>query len=102
MEKQKIILGITIEPVMDFDVDILAGWIAKINPKFLNLGADSKNHNLPEPTVDKILALVDKLKEYGIELREKHNLARLTSLRAANVVRNLPRSEIIGARRKKT
>jgi hypothetical protein len=78
MEKQKIILGITIEPVMDFDVDILAGWIAKINPKFLNLGADSKNHNLPEPTVDKIYMFADKLKEYGIELREKHNLSRLT------------------------
>jgi hypothetical protein len=69
---------VTIEPVMDFDVDILSGWIAKINPKFLNLGADSKSHKLPEPTVDKIFALVDKLKEYGIELREKHNLSRLT------------------------
>lgn len=68
---------VTIEPVMDFDVDILAGWIDKIRPKFLNLGADSKNHNLPEPTVEKIMALVSKLKEYGIELREKHNLGRL-------------------------
>jgi hypothetical protein len=68
---------VTIEPVMDFDVDILAGWIAKINPKFLNLGADSKNNHLPEPTVEKIIALVNKLKTYGIELREKHNLARL-------------------------
>lgn len=68
---------VTIEPVLDFDVDILAGWIAKINPEFLNLGADSKNHNLPEPTVDKIHELVNKLKDYGIELREKHNLARL-------------------------
>jgi len=68
---------VTIEPVMDFDVDILASWIDKIRPKFLNLGADSKNHNLPEPTVEKIMALVYKLKEYGIELREKHNLARL-------------------------
>ena len=69
---------VTIEPVLDFDVDILAGWIAQIRPEFLNLGADSKNHNLPEPTVDKIHQLVDKLKEYGIELREKHNLKRLT------------------------
>jgi hypothetical protein len=68
---------ITIEPVMDFDVDILAEWIARINPEFLNLGADSKNHNMPEPTIEKILALTDKLKEYGIELREKHNLKRL-------------------------
>jgi hypothetical protein len=44
---------------------------------FRSIGADSKNHNLPEPTVEKIMALVDKLKEYGIELREKHNLGRL-------------------------
>ncbi|CAK0741023.1 conserved hypothetical protein [Gammaproteobacteria bacterium] len=68
---------ITVEPVLDFDVDTLAIWIADINPEFLNLGADSKNHNLPEPTVDKIHQLVAKLAEYGIELREKHNLARL-------------------------
>jgi hypothetical protein len=68
---------VTIEPVLDFDVDILANWIRIINPEFLNLGADSKNHNLPEPTVEKIMALVDKLKTYGIELREKHNLKRL-------------------------
>ena len=68
---------VTIEPVMDFDVDVLAGWIADINPEFLNLGADSKGHSMPEPTVEKIHALVGKLKEYGIELREKHNLERL-------------------------
>jgi DNA repair photolyase len=69
---------ITIEPVLDFDVEILAEWINRIHPDFLNLGADSKDHGLPEPTVEKIFALVDKLKTYGIELREKHNLQRLT------------------------
>ena len=68
---------ITIEPVLDFDVDIFARWIAAIRPEFLNLGADSKGHNLPEPPIEKINALVEKLREYGIELREKHNLKRL-------------------------
>lgn len=68
---------VTIEPVLDFDVDILASWIDRIRPEFLNLGADSKNHNLPEPTFEKIMQFTEKLKEYGIELREKHNLARL-------------------------
>jgi hypothetical protein len=68
---------ITIEPVMDFDVDCLASWIDRIRPEFLNLGADSKGHNLPEPSIEKIVALTEKLREYGIELREKHNLARL-------------------------
>jgi DNA repair photolyase len=68
---------ITIEPVLDFDVDILASWIDRIRPEFLNLGADSKDHHLPEPTVEKIHKFVAKLAEYGIELREKHNLKRL-------------------------
>jgi hypothetical protein len=68
---------VTIEPVLDFDVGILSDWICRINPEFLNLGADSKNHNLPEPTVEKIQQLVDELKKNGIELREKHNLQRL-------------------------
>jgi DNA repair photolyase len=68
---------VTIEPVLDFDVDVLAGWIRDIRPDFLNLGADSKGHDLPEPTVEKIMKLVEKLKGYGIELREKHNLQRL-------------------------
>lgn len=68
---------VTIEPVLDFDVDILAGWIADIRPDFLNLGADSKGISLIEPTVEKIMRFTEKLKEYGIELREKHNLQRL-------------------------
>lgn len=70
-------LFVTIEPVLDFDVDILAAWIHQIRPDFLNLGADSKHNGLPEPTVEKIMALVAKLHEWGIELREKHNLQRL-------------------------
>lgn len=68
---------VTIEPVLDFDVDILGQWVGEIHPDFINLGADSKKRNLPEPTVEKIMALVEKLKEYGVELREKHNLQRL-------------------------
>lgn len=68
---------LTIEPVLDFDVEIMADWINRIKPEFLNLGADSKGHNLPEPSVEKIMALVAELEKYGIELREKHNLQRL-------------------------
>lgn len=68
---------VTIEPVLDFDIDTLAMWIARIRPHFLNLGADSKNRNLPEPSVAKIMSFVLKLQEYGIELRKKHNLQRL-------------------------
>jgi hypothetical protein len=68
---------VTIEPALDFDVNILAGWIDNIRPEFLNLGADSKGNNLPEPSIDKIYSFINKLQEYGIEVREKHNLNRL-------------------------
>lgn len=68
---------ITIEPVMDFDVDILADWIARIRPEFVNIGADSKRHDLPEPSREKVIALIECLQKYGIDIREKHNLERI-------------------------
>ena len=68
---------ITIEPILDFDVDALAYWIKDINPEFVNIGADSKRHNLPEPSADKVNALIAEIKNAGIEIRQKHNLARL-------------------------
>lgn len=68
---------LTLEPLLDFDIDILADWIRRINPEFCNIGADSKSHHLPEPPFEKVMALVDKLKECGIEVREKRNLERL-------------------------
>jgi protein gp37 len=68
---------VTLEPILDFDVDILADWMKRINPEFVNIGADSKRGNLQEPTIEKIMELVAKLKEFGIEVKEKHNLERL-------------------------
>lgn len=68
---------LTIEPVLEFSIDILADWIVKIDADFINLGADSKGFGLIEPTVSDIMALTAKLHELGVELREKHNLQRL-------------------------
>jgi hypothetical protein len=68
---------VTIEPIMDFDVENLGVWLLGIRPAFVNIGADSKGHKLPEPSKAKILELVDLLNQGGIEIREKHNLERL-------------------------
>lgn len=68
---------VTIEPIMDFDVDILSGWIKEIHPEFVNIGADSKGHNLPEPPFSKVQDLINEITKAGIEVREKHNLERL-------------------------
>ncbi|MCK9434377.1 MAG: DUF5131 family protein [Candidatus Cloacimonetes bacterium] len=68
---------VTMEPILDFDVSEFARMIASMKPFFVNLGADSKGNDLPEPTVEKVMLLVDALADYGIELREKENLERL-------------------------
>jgi DNA repair photolyase len=68
---------ITCEPILDFDVDILSKWITDIHPNFVNIGADSKNHNLEEPSIEKVMTLGKLISDAGIEVKEKRNLNRL-------------------------
>ena len=68
---------LTIEPIMDFDVWELTELIKVANPDFVNIGADSKRHNLPEPTGEKVMALVESLGKAGITIRKKINIERL-------------------------
>lgn len=67
---------ISIEPIMDFDLPVLVGWIKFIDPKFVSIGADSKCCNLPEPMKDKIKELLEELEDFT-EVKPKSNLARL-------------------------
>jgi hypothetical protein len=67
---------LTIEPIMDFDLIELVTLVSIINPKQVNIGADSGNNNLPEPSTDKILALIDELKKFTV-IDQKRNLSRL-------------------------
>lgn len=68
---------ITIEPILDFDPFAFIGMIRAARPDFVNIGADSKGHGLPEPSADKVRSLVAGLQEAGIEIRQKRNLDRL-------------------------
>lgn len=68
---------ITIEPVMDFDVEAFAYLLISVRPGFVNIGADSKGHGLPEPSFAKVDGLIARLTAAGIEVREKRNLERL-------------------------
>jgi DNA repair photolyase len=67
---------ITLEPLLDFDVDELIGLIAKACPNWVNIGADSKRHNLPEPSWSKVETLIHELEQFT-EVRIKPNLNRL-------------------------
>jgi protein gp37 len=67
---------LTLEPLMDFDLDVLVNWINDIQPDFVNIGADSKNNHLVEPPKEKIEALIKELEKFT-EVRIKDNLKRL-------------------------
>lgn len=68
---------ITIEPALDFDVDILSLWIIQAKPDFVNIGIDSKQCRLPEPSKEKILELIKTLQQNNITIKKKVNLKRL-------------------------
>ena len=64
---------ITIEPILDFDLDKFVKMLKEINPTWINIGADSGGHNLPEPPTEKIKQLIEALPNVKI----KKNLKRL-------------------------
>jgi len=67
---------VTIEPIMDFDLDEFVALLKFANPDEVNIGADSKRHNLPEPSKEKLLALIEELRKFTI-IAKKTNLERL-------------------------
>lgn len=67
---------ITIEPIMDFDLREFIITLKNCNPTQVNIGADSGNNNLPEPSKEKILTLIDELKKFTT-IDQKRNLQRL-------------------------
>jgi DNA repair photolyase len=67
---------ITIEPIMDFDLEEFIITLKNCNPTQVNIGADSGNNNLPEPSKEKLLDLIEALKEFTV-IDQKRNLNRL-------------------------
>jgi hypothetical protein len=67
---------VTIEPIMDFDLYEMVALIKMCNPIQVNIGADSGNNHLPEPSKEKLLALIEELQKFTTIAR-KTNLARL-------------------------
>lgn len=67
---------ITIEPIMDFDLDKLVHLIGLCEPSWVSIGADSKGHKLPEPDKAKIDSLINALEKFT-KVKIKDNLKRL-------------------------
>jgi hypothetical protein len=67
---------ITIEPIMEFDVMTFSEMILSCNPAQVNIGADSGNNHLPEPSPEKIATLIGELRKFT-DVHLKKNLRRL-------------------------
>ena len=50
---------VSIEPVMDFDLDVFLKMLLEINPEFVSIGANTSNVQLPEPEPVKLKALIE-------------------------------------------
>lgn len=69
---------VTIEPVMDFDLEKMVQLIMACGPAQINIGADSGNNNLPEPSTEKLKQLIVELGiNNGRKVVAKDNLKRL-------------------------
>jgi len=67
---------ISVEPILDFNLDKMVRIIKTINPQFVSIGADSKNHLLKEPSKEKLDALISELGKLT-EIKIKVNMKRL-------------------------
>ncbi len=74
IKEMKIFL--TLEPLIDFDLIELVHMIKNVEPEFVNIGADSKGKNLPEPSWEKVQQLIKELEKFT-KVNLKENLERL-------------------------
>jgi len=62
---------LSIEPILNFNMENFVNWIADIKPEFVYVGYDNYNNKLPEPPLHKTMELIDQLKEHGITVYTK-------------------------------
>jgi protein gp37 len=49
---------VSVEPIMDFDPEVLAGWLFNIGPEIVSVGFDNYHNRLPEPSLEKVMLLI--------------------------------------------
>ncbi|MBA7630819.1 hypothetical protein ES703_38344 [subsurface metagenome] len=68
---------LSIEPIMEFDLDTLVSWVRMLQPDIVEVGADNYHHHLPEPPWEKVEELLKRLREICPRVEEKERLERL-------------------------
>ena len=68
---------VTIEPVLFFTPNDFYNMLLDLVPHQINIGADSGNNKLNEPSRDQLLRLIKRLQKARIYVHQKPNLKRL-------------------------
>lgn len=71
---------VSIEPIMDFDLDIFSADLLDLKPWGVAIGYDNYNNHLVEPTLAKTRKLISILKDNNIPVFEKTLREAYTSL----------------------
>jgi len=63
---------VSIEPILDFNLETFTKWIIDINPTFgISIGYDNYKNYLPEPPLEKTQLLIDTLQSFGYKIEKK-------------------------------
>jgi DNA repair photolyase len=68
---------LSIEPILDFDLDVMVRWVTDIQPAIIEIGADNHGHHLAEPPWEKVEELLKALRKICPDVKEKDGLERL-------------------------
>lgn len=74
---------VSIEPILDFDINVMVSWIKHISPFMMYVGYDNYGHKLPEPPLRKTTELIAKLEEITLVLRKTIRPAWYETLEAS-------------------
>jgi DNA repair photolyase len=61
---------VSIEPIIDFDLNTFSRWIKEINPLIVFVGYDNYCHKLREPTLAQTNELISKLSATSLVIRK--------------------------------
>ena len=71
---------VSVEPIIDFHLEKMIDWLFGIGPRFVSIGAASMRPKLPEPSAEKVIELIEALRDAGIEVKLKKNLKRIVDV----------------------
>jgi DNA repair photolyase len=61
---------ISVEPIMDFDLEVMRKWIEGIFPFLVYVGYDNYNHQLPEPPLSKTLQFLEEVSNITLVVKK--------------------------------